>query len=118
MFFLLNAPAPTEIYTYRHTLSLHDVLPIVQKVGYNKPCRGGQVVRTSVGRSPADNKETGGQTNQPKCKLQRGGRIAFAGCQPCPEPTENRGQQDDKDGIHRLQPAGGDRKSTRLNSSH
>src|SRR3546814_11750234 len=27
-FFFLNAPATTEIYTYLHTLSLHDALPI------------------------------------------------------------------------------------------
>src|SRR3546814_48988 len=26
--FCLNEPAPTEIYTYLHTLSLHDALPI------------------------------------------------------------------------------------------
>src|SRR3546814_14624579 len=26
--FFFNDPAPTEIYTYRHTLSLHDALPI------------------------------------------------------------------------------------------
>src|SRR3546814_5939394 len=28
MFFFFNVPATTEIYTYRHTLSLHDALPI------------------------------------------------------------------------------------------
>src|SRR3546814_13287939 len=28
MFFFFNDPAPPEIYTYRHTLSLHDALPI------------------------------------------------------------------------------------------
>src|SRR3546814_19574447 len=27
-FFFVNATATTEIYTYRHTLSLHDALPI------------------------------------------------------------------------------------------
>src|SRR3546814_2392263 len=27
-FLLFNVTAPTEIYTYRHTLSLHDALPI------------------------------------------------------------------------------------------
>src|SRR3546814_20375489 len=28
MFFFLYDPPPSEIYTYRHTLSLHDALPI------------------------------------------------------------------------------------------
>src|SRR3546814_18022461 len=28
MYFFFNEPATTEIYTYRHTLSLHDALPI------------------------------------------------------------------------------------------
>src|SRR3546814_6896795 len=28
IFFFFNDPAPTEIYTYLHTLSLHDALPI------------------------------------------------------------------------------------------
>src|SRR3546814_18632880 len=28
LFFVFNAPATTEIYTYLHTLSLHDALPI------------------------------------------------------------------------------------------
>src|SRR3546814_14955899 len=28
MFFFFNDTATTEIYTYRHTLSLHDALPI------------------------------------------------------------------------------------------
>src|SRR3546814_15965240 len=29
-YFFLNDPPPTEIYTYLHTLSLHDALPISQ----------------------------------------------------------------------------------------
>src|SRR5213075_3532391 len=29
LFFFFNDPAPTEIYTTRHTLSLHDALPIL-----------------------------------------------------------------------------------------
>src|SRR3546814_11481540 len=34
IFFFLNEPAATEIYTYRHTLSLHDALPIYgQEIG-------------------------------------------------------------------------------------
>src|SRR3546814_18516257 len=31
MYFFFNDTAPTEIYTYRHTLSLHDALPILSK---------------------------------------------------------------------------------------
>src|SRR3546814_1064061 len=30
LFFFFNDPAPTEIYTYGHPLSLHDALPIFQ----------------------------------------------------------------------------------------
>src|SRR3546814_9050094 len=33
MFFFFNYPATTEIYTYCHTLSLHDALPISVGVG-------------------------------------------------------------------------------------
>src|SRR3546814_3743897 len=31
MFFFFNDPATTEIYTYCHTLSLHDALPILEE---------------------------------------------------------------------------------------
>src|SRR3546814_10303241 len=34
IFFLFNDTATTEIYTYCHTLSLHDALPISRHAGY------------------------------------------------------------------------------------
>src|SRR3546814_8552425 len=37
-FFLFNDTATTEIYTYGHTLSLHDALPISRRI---RPGRGG-----------------------------------------------------------------------------
>src|SRR3546814_14447760 len=41
--FFFNDTATTEIYTYRHTLSLHDALPIL-----------GAEVSTAIGRGNAD----------------------------------------------------------------
>src|SRR3546814_7107907 len=38
LFFYLNDPATTEIYTYGHTLSLHDALPIWRR-GRRAPAR-------------------------------------------------------------------------------
>src|SRR3546814_14263875 len=35
-FFVFNDTATTEIYTYRHTLSLHDALPIYRR-SFNAP---------------------------------------------------------------------------------
>src|SRR3546814_18273200 len=32
LFFFFNDTAPTELYTYGHTLSLHDALPICQRL--------------------------------------------------------------------------------------
>src|SRR3546814_12372743 len=46
-FFFVNDPATTEIYTYGHTLSLHDALPIDGAVYHTQPKgerRGGLVL--------------------------------------------------------------------------
>src|SRR3546814_14425155 len=37
LFFFFNATATTEIYTYGHTLSLHDALPISVEVDAEQP---------------------------------------------------------------------------------
>src|SRR3546814_13114727 len=62
MFCFCNSPAATEIYTYLHTLSLHDAFPILTgKV--NWPCAGspsGQtIVRLPERDSPAASASTG-----------------------------------------------------------
>src|SRR5216110_4096552 len=48
-FFFFNAPAPTEIYTSSHTLSLHDALPISH--GTRPPARPGSWSPWSTPRS-------------------------------------------------------------------
>src|SRR3546814_9643647 len=37
VFFFFNDTATTEIYTYRHTLSLHDALPILNAIRRESP---------------------------------------------------------------------------------
>src|SRR3546814_15087208 len=50
LFFFFNDTATTEIYTYRHTLSLHDALPIS---GAGHACGGGPAPRRRPGhRAP------------------------------------------------------------------
>src|SRR3546814_15421648 len=42
--FFFNVPAPTEIYTYGHTLSLHDALPIsVTRLGEGDDAVSGEL---------------------------------------------------------------------------
>src|SRR5213075_3535243 len=45
-FFFFNDPATTEIYTTRHTLSLHDALPIFTVGVVREYRRGENVIRT------------------------------------------------------------------------
>src|SRR3546814_18549893 len=60
-FFFFNYTATTEIYTYRHTLSLHDALPICAKTPEDgqrlhrrprceHPGIGGDMVRAHLGK--------------------------------------------------------------------
>src|SRR3546814_10696403 len=37
-FFFFHDTATTEIYTYRHTLSLHDALPILEALSVDESC--------------------------------------------------------------------------------
>src|SRR3546814_15353132 len=59
-FFFFNDTATTEIYTYWHTLSLHDALPISQREGGDRRGRGPAVrsARCPGGRS--DRHDRGG----------------------------------------------------------
>src|SRR3546814_498729 len=52
MFFFFNDTATTEIYTYGHTLSLHDALPISQLPRREKSV-GGRGEGSAVSRKPA-----------------------------------------------------------------
>src|SRR3546814_13462618 len=81
-FFFFNDTATTEIYTYRHTLSLHDALPISIPDGTfpGAGCVAGQGLHGRPQRQP------GVSENGAQLQSERG--------------------------------HGGDRKSTRLNSSH
>src|SRR3546814_1863636 len=62
MFCFCNSPAATEIYTYLHTLSLHDAFPVVT-VKVNWPCAvspsGQTIVRLPERDSPAASASTG-----------------------------------------------------------
>src|SRR5258708_24053311 len=96
LFFFLNDPPPTEIYT----LPLHDPLPIWPVRHPERPARGHQEDRRpDGGRLPAH--------------LLVGGGPARPGVHPGPvRPPPRPGRH-----VLRRDP-GRDRKSTRLNSSH
>src|SRR3546814_15700851 len=83
--FFFKYPAPTEIYTYLHTLSLHDALPISS----TDPPMTTAKERLASRRSPTSPSRRGG------------GSVAMTVQWPSRAFTRS-----------------GDRKSTRLNSSH
>src|SRR3546814_16388622 len=87
-FFFFNDTATTQIYTYLHTLSLHDALPISE---FLLPDEQGRLVRLNdlLGEGPV--------------------AIVFNRGQWCPYCRIN---------VDALARAEEDRKSTRLNSSH
>src|SRR3546814_14236548 len=95
-FFFFNDTATTEIYTYLHTLSLHDALPI-----YANPPNTWMLYRTMPSRA------------KPRSASSHSLRSATASGTATAEIV----------GASRLELGGsirdmGDRKSTRLNSSH
>src|SRR3546814_17278799 len=96
--FFFNDTATTEIYTYCHTLSLHDALPI----------SGFAVVGTyraaELGRRPVLLRRQR-RHQQPAAFLQRRGELRF----------ELFDEDACRIGVRTGRP---DRKSTRLNSSH
>src|SRR3546814_16415496 len=89
-FFFFNDTATTEIYTYGHSLSLHDALPISRAVAR-------AFFRAALVADRRARLCAGGRLVQPLRRL-----VAAAGL----------GAGD------RRSADGGDRKSTRLNSSH
>src|SRR3546814_17413406 len=89
LFFFFKDTATTDIYTYCHTLSLHDALPICGTC-HARPSSG------RCGKLPASQLARN-RGNQP-------GLLYRRLCLQSHHPNLSRG--------------GGDRKSTRLNSSH
>src|SRR3546814_14561649 len=100
MFFFLKVTATTEIYTYRHTLSLHDALPIWVWTPARMP-------HDRTWHAVAPTRLPGEGLRRRHLHQRRG----CAGHAPCPHPAQHRAACEDP--RHRL-----DRKSTRLNSSH
>src|SRR3546814_18875248 len=98
MYFFFNVTAPTEIYTYLHTLSRHDALPI-----------WGQMPRRLENRLGA-------------CQPRRNGVVtALFEHSPWVETrADARPSSGDRhaDLMAVVREASADRKSTRLNSSH
>src|SRR3546814_19202702 len=100
--FFFNDTATTEIYTYLHTLSLHDALPI----SFN----GRRLVVFSGGAA----KGTEGLLEEIQQIRDGGGTGAIIGRNSFQRPREEALQL--LDSIIKIYQ--GDRKSTRLNSSH
>src|SRR3546814_16183801 len=65
VYFFFNDTATTEIYTYRHTLSLHDALPILL------------FERGTFGRHGTENKAAVTRYARQFCKADTGFRNAF-----------------------------------------
>src|SRR3546814_3415823 len=94
MFFFFNDTATTEIYTYLHTLSLHDALPIYpsaeRPVGQSagrrfRLCGGIQDAGLSGGEARSDRADdrqpalvAGGRSEEHTSELQSLMRISYA----------------------------------------
>src|SRR3546814_2904115 len=83
MFFFFNDPATTEIYTYCHTLSLHDALPIYSTARAcpsrsPRPCSRPQTAEqlSSYGRD--DGLSDIGRSEEHTSELQSLMRISYA----------------------------------------
>src|SRR3546814_3193239 len=116
MCFFVYVPATTEIYTYGHTLSLHDALPIGPRGGPGGPWRdrAGQARRPhsrAPGRRPAGGahglcgRRAGGLVTP--TVMRRQARASRAGASTIALDSRLKAEGD-----------GLDRKSTRLTSSH
>src|SRR3546814_17835680 len=97
---LFNATRTTEIYTYRHSLSLHYALPIYP-AGLLAP------------HHPRARRPRRGDHLPPRPPLPPDGAHGAGGELPA-RPPHAPGLA----AVPRLPPAGRDRKSTRLNSRH
>src|SRR3546814_18232946 len=100
IFFFFNDTATTEIYTYGHTLSLHDAIPILVEALEGRE-------QGAAYAACAHNAHHGGVAQVGVHLI--GGKANKAG--------KDLGQHGKNDDVGK-RCAGGDRKSTRLNSSH
>src|SRR3546814_6541142 len=125
-YFFLNDTATTEIYTYLHTLSLHDALPICRqpdavaqlqdRARYRIPRYGGDAADRQFGldarAADRDRGDLGGYSRAHARTLwghDRDSGFHDAGLEGRPIAR----------GVARRGPAGApDRQGTRLNSSH
>src|SRR3546814_17616262 len=120
VFFFCNHPATTEIYTYVHTLSLHVALPSWKRQHHERTYRKGGKPRLAHQKAVVDeagevDDDQDREGNVPEVSGQshrRRGLALFAGEGPADKVTERRAHPQDRGQSH------GDRKSTRLNSSH
>src|SRR3546814_15719891 len=103
-FFFFKKPATTDIYSYGHNLSLHDVLPICGRVSAIEASADGLDLTfapmVDITRDPRWGRTSEGFGEDPYLVSQIAGTLvrAYQG--------------------ERLSAADRDRKSTRLNSSH
>src|SRR5690606_2332032 len=79
----------------------------MQKIRDNEPGRRSQVVRSRIGRPPADYEKPGRQAKETQCEFKRNGGVDIPCGKGRPEPSEQGGEQNYENGIDRLQPAGG-----------
>src|SRR3546814_16407739 len=98
--FFFKEPGTTEIYTYGHTLSLHDALPIVRSLIAPRRRK-----RSLPRLSPPEQQDTRGRGSERSSVRAR--KLLASG-------TARLGRR----GPAVRAPAPRDRKSTRLNSSH
>src|SRR3546814_20510936 len=97
-FVVVKDTETTKIYTYGHTLSLHDALPISGRSRTSTSVRasGSTSTRSTGGSTPTWSTPS---TDGERQRRGRGPRCRASGRPPAPDRA-------------------GDRKSTRLNSSH
>src|SRR3546814_7826499 len=77
-FFFFNDTATTEIYTYRHTLSLHDALPISRlRTSFPLPARCSSSDLTKT-RAPSNSGTASRRSEEHTSELQSLMRISYA----------------------------------------
>src|SRR3546814_10327998 len=79
LFFFFNDTATTEIYTYGHTLSLHDALPIC--------CVGARWTRSSHGKAAARTCSRAVPNTSPPCSMKSATTIRVVMCWRSEEHT-------------------------------
>src|SRR3546814_8068267 len=116
--FFLNDTATTEIYTYRHTLSLHAALPIYSPRRHEVECRprnryhsvvdiyahsglAAAYVEHWISRAPLNNRMLDGRSEEHTSELQSLMRISYSVSYLKTTHPDHRGleQHDDPPGI-------------------